>query len=77
MEYTKLLTEEEYIGFLKGSILGSLEAATKENNVDEMNKCINYCHQLQRILVKNNQDDQGIRGLILDDNYMQHTTCGR
>ena len=50
-----LLSEEEYIGFLKGNIIKYVvRAGKKDDATKDMNKCIDYCHHLQRYYVENN-----------------------
>lgn len=49
-----LLSEEEYIGFLKGNIIKySVRAGHKEDAVKDIDKAIDYCHHLKRYYIEN------------------------
>ena len=44
-----LISEEEYLGFLKGNIIKYVvRAGHKEDDVRDIDKAIDYCHHLKR-----------------------------
>ena len=45
-----LLTQEEYIGFLKGNIIKYAIRCDNKNGIEDLDKCINYINYLKELL---------------------------
>lgn len=49
-----LMSEEEYLGFLKGNIIKYIvRAGKKDDPVKDIDKAIDYCHHLKRYFLEN------------------------
>jgi len=49
-----LMSEEEYLGFLKGNIIKYVvRAGKKDDPVKDIDKAIDYCHHLKRYFLEN------------------------
>lgn len=64
-----LISEEEYIGFLKGNIIKyTVRAGHKDSAVQDIDKCIDYCNHLKIHYLEKEEatvQDNSIRGIIL------------
>lgn len=65
-----LISEEEYLGFLKGNIIKYVvRAGKKEDAVKDIDKAIDYCHHLKRYYLENPQKSasQELREILVGD----------
>jgi hypothetical protein len=76
-----LISEEEYLGFLKGNIIKYVvRAGHKEDPVLDIDKAIDYCHHLKRYYLeetRNRTPNEDLRDIILrenDDNIQKKET---
>ena len=64
-----LMSEEEYLGFLKGNIIKyTVRAGHKDDAIRDIDKAIDYCHHLKihYLEKQENNIDNGIRGMIMN-----------
>ena len=75
-----LISEEEYLGFLKGNIIKYVvRAGKKDDAVRDVDKAIDYCHHLKRYFLENQgTPSEELRDIILneknDDNIQKKKT---
>lgn len=66
-----LMSEAEYIGFIKGNIIKYVvRAAKKDDAVKDIDKAIDYCHHLKRFYLenpqKNDSHSQELRNILIE-----------
>ena len=62
-----LLSEEEYLGFLKGNIIKyTVRAGHKDDAVRDIDKAIDYCHHLKRYFLESNSAGEELRSILVN-----------
>lgn len=64
-----LISEEEYLGFLKGNIIKyTVRAGKKDDAVKDIDKAIDYCHHLKRHYLENEPKTAGedLRNILME-----------
>lgn len=60
-----LMSEEQYLGFLKGNIIKyTVRAGSKDDAVKDIDKAIDYCHHLKMHYLEKEETDDSISGMM-------------
>ena len=62
-----LISEDEYLGFLKGNIIKYVvRAGHKDDEVRDIDKAIDYCHHLKRFYLEKLKESGDLRKILME-----------
>ena len=62
-----LISEDEYLGFLKGNIIKYVvRAGHKDDEVRDIDKAIDYCHHLKRFNLEKLKESGDLRKILME-----------
>ena len=62
-----LISEDEYLGFLKGNIIMYVvRAGHKDDEVRDIDKAIDYCHHLKRFYLEKLKESGDLRKILME-----------